>query len=935
MPADLSDLLTEPLKSLTLIKIPHTPKTSSEPNDNNEEPFHLCCSQNMDYAFCCASNDGQAVVFPEGGAPHSVDLLVSRSEVISIELAQESKMFICAASPSGGSIRTVQLTNRTDSTTTAKGQEILCGGIGRGFADGSREVALLHTPTLCAVYADPETRQASVLAFVDRGNYAIRLVNLRPEMPMSGIPTQQKRGRSTSAGPRQPDTFGCVRTVCGCGIPGYNDGAASESLLREITGLLWTSDGDLICSDGPNHAIRLLRRQFTSDVLFHDTFVIGTLIGGHAKRSGDTDGPLEAALCCNPAGICAGPAPGTFLIADAGNNAVRLVDLHNRSVATVASTADYEAGSPVPQGLVAVSQVTLLTLRGQTSKTGGLAVLCTSRAQRSVSMIVSTSLPFPPRRHDAAGVVSVGRMYDQGPRAMLGTIPTDLPVRRIVMAAHAGLRKVPQDGGHAFRSSAQNVYLGDAIADPTRAKKSVAYLDIEMARHRRDEESMKRATRSRSQSMDKPSRSSNSPSRNIVGGGGLDHHDEKQVVEAPALKNLRLLFEAHASSARCTTNARSTSPEASHLPQQGEETLFLRKMHFWNFCVTAGLTSPITTAPSTTQQSQYDLLDTLYAKSLKHTGYKTTSRMDFATFTDTVARLTPGWSVLPADEAADDKIKRVESVVQRYCVNAQSAHWEAKQILLDILTANEVAIRKIFDAYANETSRQHHVGRIPFLRFQSLFHTLHIYPSLISQSKLKELFDDSLRTTVFSKEGASTSPMRDSKSARDCNGWKTGSLNLFQFIEGLVRMAWHCFSSNGKSARAPEMLPIRLSEAGISGGESVLAAVELLFRWINVEIETMEPSTEVATRHRMTNNEACAVFPPKVPLLECRAGKSCSSRSVSYVASTHAGHALASIEGGSNTSSPRQLERELRRLRRQQDSVDFTESRGVPRPASS
>ncbi|MEI7782304.1 MAG: hypothetical protein WCJ18_10310, partial [Planctomycetota bacterium] len=61
---------------------------------------------------------------------------------------------------------------------------------------------------------------SAVLAFADRGNYAIRLVDLAPG-----------------------DGYGSVRTVCGCGIPGYCDGSMEESMLREVTGMLWTTEG--------------------------------------------------------------------------------------------------------------------------------------------------------------------------------------------------------------------------------------------------------------------------------------------------------------------------------------------------------------------------------------------------------------------------------------------------------------------------------------------------------------------------------------------------------------------------------------------------------------------------------------------------------------------------------------------------------------------
>ncbi|CUG81604.1 copper amine oxidase domain-containing protein, putative [Bodo saltans] len=929
-------LLQEPLKSVTLIKIPNVPTNVAEgvtSADMSSAPFHVSCSSNLEFIFCCASSDGQVVAFPDGVPPHVLELPLGKSglEILSFDQSPRSELYLCVTSPHGGSIRRCQLssgTNNNNSATFVKGgsADIVCGSIGRGFVDGPRERALLHTPSLCSLFLDPHTLEATVLAIADRGNYAIRLVDLR----------------RTAEG--DASTYGTVRTISGCGIPGYNDGGSHEALLREVTGLLWTADGNLIFSDGPNHAIRVVKRLQTSSDIMLDTFETWTMIGGHAKRSGDEDGPLQGALVCNPAGLSASAIKGTVCVADSGNNAVRLIDFTNNMVSTVASTSDYEAGSPVPQGLQEVTQVTSLQLRGHAAQAApsGIAILCTSRSQRAVSMIVTSSLPFPPRKHDSAGVVSVGRMYSQSHRFLeAGIVPSEQPFLRKVRIAsqHAGLKKIP----HGVSVAAAPF---DSSTGP---KKSAAYLDIELARRRRDSDSQKRGNnrsvsatrRSRSRSGERGSVAASLSPRRV---DPAESTTEPHGNEAPAVKNLRLLFDAHATVAPSATvgaplprSVSLSSITAQPKQQQqatssDEATTYLRKLHFWNFCVTAELL-----VSSSTSVPQYDLLDTLYAKSKKITGYKTTSRMDFPSFCDTIVQLLPG-----GDDTPSSRISKIEQAVQRYCINAQSVNWEAKQLLLDIVTANEVPLRKIFDAYANEISRHNNIGRVPYLRFQSLLHTLHIYPSLITQARLKELFEEAVDTTIFAPSHprrkatspSASSPQREettlSKESQEMilkrkTSWKTGSLNLFQFIEGLIRIGWHCFSTQGKTPRASEALPFRLGEPGISGGESVLATIDLLFRWINVEIETMEPSTTVATRHRMTNNEACAVFPPKIPLFEYRGGKTNSSRSLSRATSMHVDPASRSQSMATEPVSPRILERELRRLRRQQDAVDFGE----------
>jgi len=113
------------------------------------------------------------------------------------------------------------------------------------------------------------------------------------------------------------DPDGRVTRVAGTGRPGSkgDGGAAVNARLNFPTGLALDEDGNLYVSDAENHRIRMV------DVEGTITTVAGT---GTAGYSGDGGPAVEAQLQA-PAGLAFDPF-GRLVIADQGNNLVRMVD---------------------------------------------------------------------------------------------------------------------------------------------------------------------------------------------------------------------------------------------------------------------------------------------------------------------------------------------------------------------------------------------------------------------------------------------------------------------------------------------------------------------------------------------------------------------------------------------------------------------------------
>jgi DNA-binding beta-propeller fold protein YncE len=131
-----------------------------------------------------------------------------------------------------------------------------------------------------------------------------------------------------------------VNTIAGTGVKGFNgDGLASETQFsfpagpnpEPGAGIAMDAQGRLYISDTQNHRIRrieFLASDYSSGLV---TTIAGTGVGGF-----NGDGPdARAAQVNNPEDLEIGP-DGNLYFADTNNDRVRMIDLTNGSIETVA-----------------------------------------------------------------------------------------------------------------------------------------------------------------------------------------------------------------------------------------------------------------------------------------------------------------------------------------------------------------------------------------------------------------------------------------------------------------------------------------------------------------------------------------------------------------------------------------------------------------------
>lgn len=113
---------------------------------------------------------------------------------------------------------------------------------------------------------------------------------------------------------REINSAGVVVTVAGTpGVYGSADGAGSNALFREPSGIAIDSSGNLYVADTGNQTLRKI---------VPGTFAVST-IAGTAGFSGSADGAGAGAMFSYPGGIAAATS-GFLWVADSANNTVRL-----------------------------------------------------------------------------------------------------------------------------------------------------------------------------------------------------------------------------------------------------------------------------------------------------------------------------------------------------------------------------------------------------------------------------------------------------------------------------------------------------------------------------------------------------------------------------------------------------------------------------------
>jgi hypothetical protein len=137
--------------------------------------------------------------------------------------------------------------------------------------------------------------------------------------------------------------------------------------------------------------------------------------------------------------------------------------------------------------------------------------------------------------------------------------------------------------------------------------------------------------------------------------------------------------------------------------------------------------------------------------------------------------------------------------------------------VFDLLAVNERALGRLYEAHVLEPGDPGFEGvggprKMPFARFQSLFHSLAVYPTLASQVDLKRCFTEACCSCLLAPAGegagggggASRSPAKahpnpragglvSQEMIRACV--KTSFLTFTAFLEGFVRVALATFSS--------------------------------------------------------------------------------------------------------------------------------------------
>ncbi|MBG9793328.1 copper amine oxidase [Paenibacillus dendritiformis] len=148
---------------------------------------------------------------------------------------------------------------------------------------------------------------------------------------------------------RKLDKSGRVTTVAGSGLAGWKDGTGTEARFNEPRDVAVAEDGSLYVADALNHVIRRIDANGHVTTLNARSKRIVEYAPGAVAAGGDyEDGKLAESKFNEPSSLAFTPS-GDLVVSDTGNQRLRLVNLKQKRVTTLAgagSVASYSLKFP-------------------------------------------------------------------------------------------------------------------------------------------------------------------------------------------------------------------------------------------------------------------------------------------------------------------------------------------------------------------------------------------------------------------------------------------------------------------------------------------------------------------------------------------------------------------------------------------------------------
>ena len=183
----------------------------------------------------------------------------------------------------------------------------LAGGSEAGTADGTGTNAQFREPA--GVAFSPDGRW---LLVADKGSHRVRMVSVS-----SGATTTLAGDPSES---------------------GLADGAAGQARFNRPCGVAFSPDGQTVAvADAGNHAVRVIRYVAAADA--SGNISVQTLAGG--RNAGFADGLVSSFF--DPHGVSFSPDGSLVAVADAGNHAIRIVNVTSGTTTTIGDRAPFSA----------------------------------------------------------------------------------------------------------------------------------------------------------------------------------------------------------------------------------------------------------------------------------------------------------------------------------------------------------------------------------------------------------------------------------------------------------------------------------------------------------------------------------------------------------------------------------------------------------------